>query len=46
MWLKKEDIVNLRQIDSVFYPNKEVHSAYEKTFENWKKALDRFKNWY
>ena len=46
IWLKNEDIVNLRQIDSVFYPNKEVHSAYEKTFENWKKALDRFKNWY
>lgn len=45
IWKTKEDLLHLRKVD-IFKPNKERHLEYETIFKQWKKAVDRFRNWY
>ncbi|XP_058799685.1 putative glycerol kinase 5 [Phymastichus coffea] len=46
IWKNKEDIFKLRQVDKIFYPNKERQAAYEPVIKEWRRAIERFTNWY
>jgi glycerol kinase len=43
-WKNINDIKNQWQIDKVFTPES-GHADYDETIKNWKKALERSKNW-
>lgn len=45
IWKTKEDLLHLRKVD-IFKPNNERYLIYQTIFRNWKKAVDRFRNWY
>ncbi|XP_033228504.1 glycerol kinase-like [Belonocnema kinseyi] len=44
-WKSKEDLPKIRTID-LFKPNKDRGLKYEPIFNQWNKAVDRFKQWY
>lgn len=46
IWSKKEDILKLRKIDKTFIPNKNIKVAYKNNIIEWKKAVEKFKDWY
>ncbi|XP_003426922.1 putative glycerol kinase 5 [Nasonia vitripennis] len=46
IWKSKDDILKLRRVEKTFYPNMERKASYAKSFENWKKAVERVKDWY
>ncbi|XP_043671784.1 putative glycerol kinase 5 [Vespula pensylvanica] len=46
IWRNKEELIHLRKIDKVFKPNKKSQLSYENVIAQWKRAVDRFKDWY
>ncbi|XP_047355691.1 putative glycerol kinase 5 isoform X1 [Vespa velutina] len=46
IWKTKEELKHLRKIDKIFKPNKSSQLCYQNTIAQWKRAVDRFKNWY
>ncbi|XP_046823366.1 putative glycerol kinase 5 isoform X2 [Vespa crabro] len=46
IWRTKEELKHLRKIDKIFKPSKSSQLCYQNTIAQWKRAVDRFKNWY
>ncbi|XP_015118060.1 putative glycerol kinase 5 [Diachasma alloeum] len=46
IWKSKEEMRKLRKIQTVFEPNKSRRLSYQATINQWKRAMDRFRNWY
>ncbi|KAL6422655.1 hypothetical protein ACFW04_010710 [Cataglyphis niger] len=46
LWKSREEVSMLRQVDRIFKPNKESQLSYQHAFSQWKRAMERFKNWY
>ncbi|KAK2576501.1 hypothetical protein KPH14_005824 [Odynerus spinipes] len=46
IWKSKEELKNLRKVEKTFTPNKYSRSHYEQIISQWKRAVDRFKDWY
>lgn len=46
LWKSKDEISKFRLTEKIFYPNKKVSAQYEHLIKDWKRAIDRFKNWY
>ncbi|XP_011296674.1 putative glycerol kinase 5 [Fopius arisanus] len=46
IWKSKEEIRELRKVQTVFEPNKSRGILYQSTINQWKRAIDRFRNWY
>ncbi|GAB1866198.1 Putative glycerol kinase 5 [Camponotus japonicus] len=46
LWKSREEISMLHQVDKIFKPNKESQSFYQHAYNQWKRAVERFKNWY
>ncbi|XP_069674370.1 glycerol kinase 5 isoform X2 [Periplaneta americana] len=46
VWLSKDELKALRQLDRVFEPRPHVCDAYSGTMMLWSQALERFLDWY
>ncbi|XP_011150642.1 putative glycerol kinase 5 isoform X2 [Harpegnathos saltator] len=46
LWNSREEISQLQQMKKIFKPNKDICISYKNTIDQWKRAVDRFKNWY
>ncbi|XP_012232635.1 putative glycerol kinase 5 [Linepithema humile] len=46
LWKNREEILKLRQVDRIFKPNEKSQTSYQHVFKQWKRAVERFKNWY
>ncbi|CAL1676357.1 unnamed protein product [Lasius platythorax] len=46
LWKSRDEVSMLRQVDRIFKPNEESRSSYQHAFSQWKRAMERFKNWY
>ncbi|XP_020294848.1 putative glycerol kinase 5 [Pseudomyrmex gracilis] len=46
LWKSREEVSKLRQIDRIFKPDKTSRSSCQKAFDQWKRAVERFKKWY
>ncbi|XP_012528178.1 putative glycerol kinase 5 [Monomorium pharaonis] len=46
VWKNREELLELRQTDKIFKPNKESQKSYQHELRQWKRAVERFKNWY
>lgn len=46
VWKKREEVLKLRQTDRIFKPNEESQLSYQYALSQWKRAVERFKNWY
>ncbi|KAJ8670409.1 hypothetical protein QAD02_001668 [Eretmocerus hayati] len=46
IWKSKDDILKIRQVQEVFHPNKERLAEYQNLIQDWRRAVERFKNWY
>ncbi|KAG5326104.1 GLPK5 kinase, partial [Acromyrmex heyeri] len=46
IWKNREELLELRQTDKIFKPNEESRLSYQYALHQWKRAMERFKNWY
>lgn len=46
IWKNREELLELRQTDKIFKPNEESQLYYQYAMRQWKRAVERFKNWY
>ncbi|KAF7997454.1 hypothetical protein HCN44_006025 [Aphidius gifuensis] len=46
IWKNRDELINLRNVDTVFKPNKNRMLEYQSTINQWNRAVDRFQNWY
>ncbi|XP_034935430.1 putative glycerol kinase 5 isoform X2 [Chelonus insularis] len=46
IWNDKKELYNLRQIKTIFKPNETRKNEYQSVINQWKRAVERFKNWY
>ncbi|XP_032681954.1 putative glycerol kinase 5 isoform X2 [Odontomachus brunneus] len=46
LWRSREEIMKLCQRKVVFNPNMVRRESYKNALNEWKRAVDRFKNWY
>ncbi|XP_018403373.1 PREDICTED: putative glycerol kinase 5 [Cyphomyrmex costatus] len=46
VWKDREELLELNQADKIFKPNKESRLYYKYALRQWKRAVERFKNWY
>ncbi|XP_014212475.1 putative glycerol kinase 5 [Copidosoma floridanum] len=46
IWRNKQDILKLRKVERVFTPSKKRRGDYEKVIKEWKRAVEKFKDWY
>ncbi|XP_011631161.1 putative glycerol kinase 5 [Pogonomyrmex barbatus] len=46
LWKDREEIVKLNQMEKIFKPNEESYLSYQYALNQWKRAVERFKNWY
>ncbi|XP_014604899.1 PREDICTED: putative glycerol kinase 5 isoform X1 [Polistes canadensis] len=46
IWKNKEELKNLRKVEKIFKPNKDSQLRYKNTITQWKRAVDRFTDWY
>ena len=46
IWKSKEELKKLRSIDRVFVPNAERRLDYQSVIYQWKRAVERFREWY
>lgn len=46
IWKNKEELKHLRKVDKIFKPNKQSKPHYVEIISQWKRAVDRFKDWY
>lgn len=46
LWKNREELLKLNQIDTIFKPNKESQLSFQYSLNQWKRAVERFKNWY
>ncbi|XP_043277872.1 putative glycerol kinase 5 [Venturia canescens] len=46
IWKSKEELLAYRSIETIFKPDRTRCSNYQPVFEQWKRAVDRFKEWY
>ncbi|XP_023288385.1 putative glycerol kinase 5 [Orussus abietinus] len=46
IWKKKEELLQFRHVEKIFVPCEERRKAYSTVFSEWKRALNRFKEWY
>lgn len=46
IWKEKNDMVKMRKIERVFYPNLKAREKKLKKMFDWERAVDRFKGWY
>ena len=44
VWKNTEEIESNRQVDKVFVPSMEIEKR-NKYYENWKRAVERSRNW-
>ncbi|XP_057324048.1 putative glycerol kinase 5 [Microplitis mediator] len=46
IWENRQELCKLRQVDKVFQPDIKRASNYLSVVSQWKRAVQRFKNWY
>ncbi|XP_015592528.1 putative glycerol kinase 5 [Cephus cinctus] len=46
IWKNREELLKLRHVEKCFKPNEERRLQYQPIVSQWKRALDRFKDWY
>ncbi|XP_011881033.1 PREDICTED: putative glycerol kinase 5 [Vollenhovia emeryi] len=46
IWKNREELFELRKIDRIFKPSEESQLYYQYALSQWKRAVERFKNWY
>lgn len=46
IWENKEEILKLRKTEIIFEPNEENRLRYQPIIEEWKRALQRLRQWY
>ncbi|KAH0946986.1 hypothetical protein HN011_006730 [Eciton burchellii] len=44
LWESREEVSELRRVDRVYKPNE--RSRLSRSFNQWRRAVERFKNWY
>lgn len=46
IWENRQELCKLRQVDKVFQPDIKRGRNYLSVVSQWKRAVQRFKNWY
>ncbi|XP_012258819.2 putative glycerol kinase 5 [Athalia rosae] len=46
VWKTREELLKFRQVEKVFIPRPDVQLNYQSTIKQWRKAVERFKDWY
>lgn len=46
LWKSREEVLQLRRVDRIYKPNEQSRLSRSDVFDQWRRAVERFKNWY